>query len=156
MNTKRVIAKEAVLMELQSTTKEAAIGELIAALGAAGLIKDPAMALKAVLEREKKMSTGLQNGIAIPHGKSDAVESLVAAVGIKQAGLEFESLDGQPARIIVLTLTPASRAVLHIQFLAGISKSLGDPVIRQQILDARTPDAVIDALCTEHPTSLPG
>ena len=149
MNTKRVIVREAVLLELRSSTKESAIGELIAALQASGQVSDPEASLRAVLEREKKMSTGLQNGIAIPHGKTEGVESLIAAVGIKKDGLEFDSLDGQPARVIVLTLSPSNRAVLHIQFLAGISKALGDAATRQRILDATTPDQVIDALCTE-------
>ena len=95
------------------------------------------------------MSTGLQNGIAIPHGKSDTVENLVAAVGIKQEGVPFESLDNLPAQIIVVTLSPQNKPGPHIQFLAEISKALCDPAARENILRATSEEAVLIGLCAE-------
>ena len=109
MNPKRVLTKETIILHLKSTNKDAVIEELIDVLVASGRVKDRKAALKAVVEREKKMSTGLQSGIAIPHGKTDTVETLVAALGLKPEGLPFDSLDGQDANIIVLTVSPASR-----------------------------------------------
>lgn len=149
MNPARILTKQTVVLELKGDQKQAVIEELLDVLVAAGLIGDRTAALKVILERERKMSTGLQNGIAIPHGKSDTVEHLVAAVGVKKQGLAFESLDGQPARIIVLTLSPLSRSGPHIQFLADISKQLGDPAVRQRILECTSTDAVLDALCPD-------
>lgn len=155
MNPKRVLSKETVVLALKATSKEALIEELIDALVQSGRVKDRKAALKTVLERERKMSTGLQNGIAIPHGKTDTVESLVAALGIKKEGIDFESLDGQPCTIFLLTLSPASRTGPHIQFLADISRTLHDPAIRKQVLEATSEEAVIDLLCRERPAGAP-
>ncbi|MCS6771849.1 MAG: PTS sugar transporter subunit IIA, partial [Kiritimatiellae bacterium] len=72
MNPKRVLSKDTIVLALKATTKEGIIEELIDVLVRAGRVKDRKAALKTVLERERKMSTGLQNGIAIPHGKTDS------------------------------------------------------------------------------------
>jgi fructose-specific phosphotransferase system IIA component len=150
MNPKRVLAKETVVLSLQSTTKEDVIGELVDVLVAAGRLTDRAPALKAVLERERKMSTGLQNGIAIPHGKTDSVETLIAAIGVKKEGIPFDSLDGAPAQIFLLTLSPATRTGPHIQFLAEISRTLHDPATRQKVIEAQSADELIDLVCGDH------
>lgn len=146
MNPKRVLAKETVTLCLKGSNKESILEELIDLLVAAGRIKDRKAALKAVLEREKKMSTGLQNGIAIPHGKTDTVDSLVAALGIRKEGIDFDSLDGLPAQIFLMTLSPASRTGPHIQFLADISRTLHDAAVRQQVLDATSEEQLLDIL----------
>jgi PTS system nitrogen regulatory IIA component len=155
MNPKRVLTRETVVLNLQSEDKDGIIEELIDVLVAAGKIEDRKAALKAVMEREKKMSTGLQNGIAIPHGKTDTVESLIAALGMKKAGIAFDSLDGQPAQIILITLSPVSRTGPHIQFLADISRTLHDAKVRQRVLDAATEEDVLEILAgdqaAEHP-----
>jgi PTS system nitrogen regulatory IIA component len=152
MNPKRVLSKETVVLSLNATTKEALIEELIDVLVRSGRVKDRKAALKTVLERERKMSTGLQNGIAIPHGKTDTVESLVAALGIKKEGIDFDSLDGQPSTIFLMTLSPASRTGPHIQFLADISRTLHDPVIRQKVLNATSENEVVELLVGDRPT----
>ena len=132
---------------LKASTKESAIEELMDVLVASGQIKDRAAALKAVMDRERKMSTGLQSGIAIPHGKTDTVDTIAAAIGIKKEGLPFDSLDGLPAQIIVLTVSPTSKPGPHIQFLAEISKALADPAVREQLLNAQSADAVVEVFC---------
>jgi len=149
MNPKRVLTKETIILHLKSTNKDAVIEELIDVLVASGRVKDRKAALKAVVEREKKMSTGLQSGIAIPHGKTDTVETLVAALGLKPEGLPFESLDGQDANIIVLTVSPASRTGPHIQFLADISRTLHDAETRAKVLNADSEDDVLELLAGE-------
>ncbi len=149
MNPKRVLSKETVILRLNATTKEGLIEELVDVLVQTGRVKDRKAAIKAVLERERKMSTGLQNGIAIPHGKTDTVESLVAALGIKREGINFESLDNQPCQIFLLTLSPASRTGPHIQFLADISRTLHDAATRKQVLEAAAEDIIIDLLCRD-------
>ena len=149
MNPKRVLTKETIILHLKSTNKDAVIEELIDVLVASGRVKDRKAALKAVVEREKKMSTGLQSGIAIPHVKTDTVETLVAALGLKPEGLPFESLDGQDANIIVLTVSPASRTGPHIQFLADISRTLHDAETRAKVLNADSEDDVLELLAGE-------
>lgn len=156
MNVARVLTKKTVVMELEGSTKEAVIRELIAVLAADGHIQDADDAMRVVMERERKMSTGLQSGIAIPHGKSESVESLVAALGIKHDGIPFESLDGQPANIVVVTLSPPNRPGQHIQFLAEIGKSLGDAAVREKILSAPDADTVIAAICASVRPTSPG
>ena len=149
MNPKRVLTKETIILHLKSTNKDAVIEELIDVLVASGRVKDRKAALKAVVEREKKMSTGLQSGIAIPHGKTDTVETLVAALGLKPEGLPFDSLDGQDANIIVLTVSPASRTGPHIQFLADISRTLHDAETRAKVLNADSEADVLELLAGE-------
>lgn len=151
MNPKRVLSKDTVILALQGNHKEAVIEEMVDVLVSAGKVKDRKAALKCVLERERKMSTGLQNGIAIPHGKTDSIECLVAAIGIKREGLDFDSLDGQPAHIILLTLSPATRTGPHIQFLADISRTLHDPAVRQQVQNAASEEALLEILAGEKP-----
>jgi PTS system nitrogen regulatory IIA component len=113
---------------------------------AAGKIRDREAALKAVLDREHKMSTGMQHGIAIPHGKSDAVDSLVTAFALKKDGADFGSLDGQPSRIFVMTVSPANHTGPHIQFLAEMSQLLNDPGRRERLLNGQTPAEIIQIL----------
>jgi PTS system nitrogen regulatory IIA component len=146
MNLKKALKIEAIAAELKATTKDGVIENLVDMLVSAGKIKDRLEALRAVLEREKKMSTGMQSGIAIPHGKTDSVDELVAAFGIKHAGVEFDSLDGLPARIFVMTLCPTTRTGPHIQFLAEISRQLNDPTIRERLLQATSAEEILSIL----------
>jgi PTS system nitrogen regulatory IIA component len=146
MNLRKVLSVETVATELKATTKEGVIEELVDLLVAAGKIKDRLEALRAVLEREKKMSTGMQSGIAIPHGKTDVVEGLIAAFGMKHAGVNFEALDGQPSRIFVMTLSPVNRTGPHIQFLAEVSRQLNEPAIRERLLQATTAEDVLNII----------
>jgi PTS system nitrogen regulatory IIA component len=146
MNIRRVLTKECVVLDLQATTKDALLQELVDALVSAGRLADRDAGLKSVLERERKMSTGLQNGIAIPHGKTDAVENLVAVFGRKRAGIAFDSLDGQPAFLFLLTLSPLTRTGPHIQFLAEMSRTLHDAGIRERILASENADEVLQML----------
>ena len=141
MNLKKAISADTITLSLKGATKEAIIEEMIDLLMAAGKIrdlKDRKEVLKAVLDRERKMSTGMQNGIAIPHGKTDRVESLIAAIGVKKEGMDFGSLDGQPSKIFVMTLSPDTRT--------GISRQLSDPAVRERILNAAKPDDVMSIL----------
>lgn len=149
MNLRKVLAADTISLALKSDTKEGIIEEMIDLLMAAGKIrdlKDRKEALRVVLERERKMSTGMQNGIAIPHGKTDRVDTLVAAVALKKEGVDFGSLDGQPSRIFVMTLSPDTRTGPHIQFLAEISRQLSDASVREKVLAAERPEDVLQIL----------
>jgi PTS system nitrogen regulatory IIA component len=146
MNPKRILTKETVVLELAGGTKDAVIEELVDVLVKAGRVTDRAAALKAVIERERKMSTGLQNGVAIPHGKTDTVDGLVASFGLKKDGVAFDSLDGAPARMLLLTLSPATRTGPHIQFLAEISRTLHDPEVRRRVLECGGEEDLLEIL----------
>ena len=146
MNLKKALTKHTVRLSLQGATKGVVIEEMIDLLDGAGKLKDRKSALKAVLDREKKMSTGMQSGIAIPHGKSDSVDSLVAAVGIHKEGVDFDSIDHQPSHIFILTVSPVNRTGPHIQFLAEISRLLHEESVRKELLNAVSEDQVIEIL----------
>ena len=146
MNLKKPLTVETISLDLQGDSKEAILAEMVDLLVASGHIRDRAAVLKAVLEREKRMSTGMQNGIAIPHGKTDSVDCLVAALGIKRGGVDFGALDGQPSNIFVMTVSPDSRTGPHIQFLAEISRPLNDGAIRSKLLSATTREEVLHLL----------
>ncbi len=116
-----------------ATNKTDAIKELLRSLERQGAIDDYVSAEKAVFDREASMSTGMEFGVAIPHGRTDAVSRLVATIGLKPEGIEFESLDGMPATIIVLALSPTPTKAPHMQFMAMMSNAL-DEHGRQAIL----------------------
>jgi PTS system nitrogen regulatory IIA component len=143
---KKPLTVETISLDLRGNDKEEILAEMVDLLAASGHIRDKEAVLKAVTDREKRMSTGMQNGIAIPHGKTDSVDCLVAALGIKREGIDFGALDGQPSTIFVMTVSPDSRTGPHIQFLAEVSRPLNDASVRAKILSASTREEVLKLL----------
>ena len=146
MNLKKMLTTKLILPDLKADSKPAVIEELVDFMVQSGKITDRDAALQAVLAREEKMSTGMQNGIAIPHGKTDAVEQLLAAIAIKRGGVDFDALDGQPCSLFVITLSPETRGGPHIQFLAEISKLLSDKAVRDKLIAAETAEEILNLL----------
>jgi len=146
MNLKKILTNESILPELKADTKRGVIEEMVGLMAASGKVTDPAATIQAILAREAKMSTGMQNGIAIPHGKTDAVNQLVAAIAIHRAGVDFSAMDGKPSHIFIITLSPENRAGPHIQFLAEISRVLSRPELREKLLNAATSDEILNLL----------
>lgn len=148
MEFNEVLKNGCYCLRLNSDTKEDIIEEMVDLLVDGGKIKgeDRAAVLQAVREREKKMSTGVQHGVAIPHGKSDVVEELVTAVALKPEGIDFRSLDGEPSRIFIMTVSSVLRSGPHLQYLAEISKILNVPSFRERILKVETVDDLVGLL----------
>ncbi len=140
------LTPERVRLRLGSNTKNDLIRELLNILDEAALLNDPAEVERVVFERELELSTGLTDGIALPHGKTDTVEHLLIAMGLKPEGMDFESLDGQPARIFIFLISPASDTGPHVQCMAEIAKLLSQAELRQRILEAETPEEVVECL----------
>ena len=140
---KKLLCKENIFLDLKSCIKHDIIEEMIDRLCLAGMITNKEKVLLSVLEREKKMTTGMEHGIALPHGKTDAVNDLVVAIGIKKEGMDFDCIDHNPAKIFIMTVSPLSHTGPHIQFLAEVSKLLKDPKAREQLLAATTEEEVI-------------
>ncbi|MFH2116193.1 MAG: PTS sugar transporter subunit IIA, partial [Spirochaetota bacterium] len=105
MNLSTILSTKTVKIGLKSLDKQGVIDELIGILHSAGAIKDIQAARTAVMERESRLSTGMKFGIAIPHGKTPTVDRLVACVGVSETPIPFDSLDGKPARIFIMTLS---------------------------------------------------
>ncbi|MCL1932090.1 MAG: PTS sugar transporter subunit IIA [Treponema sp.] len=146
MNLKTVLTAETINLHLKGSTKDEIINELLDILAAAGKITDRKSALSAVMDREQKMSTGMKHGIAIPHGKSNTIQDLVACVGISDKAVDFDSLDHEPCRIFIMTLSPVEKTGPHLQFLAEISLLFKNAEKRQEILSAKTPEELIKSL----------
>ena len=139
-----LIDPECVTLELKGETKKEIIAELVDLLDSRGKLLDRNMVLEDVLEREETMSTGMENGVALPHGKSDGIADAHVAIGIKKSGVSFDSMDGDPSRLFILIVSPRKSGGLHIQFLAAIGAVIGDDTMREEVINAATPDAVVD------------
>ncbi len=146
VDLRNVVTPATINLHLKGTTKEAIIDELLETLVKAGKVKDKVATKACVLDRERKMSTGMKHGIAIPHGKTDSVDDLVACIGIADTPVDFDSLDQEPARIFIMTLSPLDKTGPHLQFLAQISLLFKSAEKREQLLKASTPEAVIKLL----------
>jgi len=146
MNLKTVLTAETINLHLKGSTKDEIINELLDILVAAGKITDRKSAFSAVMDREQKMSTGMKHGIAIPHGKSNTIQDLVACVGISDKAVDFDSLDHEPCRIFIMTLSPVEKTGPHLQFLAEISLLFKSAEKRQEILNAKNPEELIKIL----------
>ena len=146
MNLKTVITLDSIDLHLKGTKKNEIINELLDLLYRTGKIRDREAALKAVIDREDKMSTGMKHGIAIPHGKTATTENLVACIGISDNPVDFDSLDKLPCRIFIMTLSPTEKTGPHLQFLAEVSLLFKSSEKREQILKAQTPEEVLEIL----------
>jgi Kef-type K+ transport system membrane component KefB/mannitol/fructose-specific phosphotransferase system IIA component (Ntr-type) len=120
------LQRELLVADLKGESKTAVIDELLGVLVRQGLVRNEEEARQAVLAREESMSTGMQFGVAIPHGRTDAVDRLVCAIGIKHDGIDFDAIDGKPSRIFVLALSPVSAAAPHMQFMSMVSQVLNE------------------------------
>lgn len=143
MNLQKVLSPSVVKPVLEGSTKGEIIDELLSLLVATGGVSDKKKARASLFERERKMSTGMQHGIAIPHGKTSAVTTLLACIGVSRSGVEFDSLDGQPAHIFVMTLSPLDRTGPHIEFLAEVSNLLKEASRREALLAAQTAEEIL-------------
>ena len=143
---KETLTIDLVTTDLPGRSKNEVIHSLMDLVCKTGKVKDRELALKDVLEHEAGMSTGMENGIAIPHAKSDAVDELVACVGITRRKIDFENLDRKPSRIFIMTLSPRHGTGPHVQFLAEISRLLTDAKIRKSILKARNDQELLKIL----------
>ncbi len=143
MKIKQILSPAVVSTSLKSSTKEEIIRELLDLLVSAGYVSDKDEVFAALMERERKMSTGIQHGVAIPHAKTKAVKNLVACIGLKPESVDFNSLDGQPSRIFIMTLSPIDRVGPHVQFLAEVSMVIKTEEARAKILQAKTAQEVL-------------
>ena len=143
MKLKNVLSKEVIKVGLEGTTKQEILDELLDLLMQTGKVSDRETAMGGLLDRESKMSTGIQFGVAIPHAKTKAVKELIACIGIKKEGADFAALDGEPSSIFIMTLSPTDRTGPHVQFLAEISMIVKTEEARGQLLQAATPSEVL-------------
>ena len=145
------LREKAISIELQATTKEGVIRELVHLLVKAGEIKpsDEERLVPILLALEALGSTGIGHGVGIPHGKSNCVRELVAAMGISRRGVRFDSLDGEPVHVFILLVAPEDSAGPHLKALARISRLLKDRFFRESLREAKDEREVIKIIQQE-------
>ncbi|NLW86618.1 MAG: PTS sugar transporter subunit IIA [Planctomycetes bacterium] len=141
-----IISIDKIKIPLGAGTKQQAIEELVDLLVSTGDVSDKNSALGAVLEREKTRTTGIGNGLAIPHGKSTAVGKLVMAIGRPSQEIDFESVDEKPVRLIILLLSPMDMTGPHIQALARVSRLMSIDGVRRAIERAPGAQEILKAI----------
>lgn len=134
------LKKDFVFPELKSKTKDDALTELVKGLGEQVPNLDSSEALEVLVEREKLGTTGIGDGVAIPHGKIGSLEKIILAVGRSKEGVDFESLDFKPCTIFFLVLAPEHVAGMHLRILAHISRLLKDEEFRKSFMSANGRD----------------
>jgi PTS system nitrogen regulatory IIA component len=141
---------DAIEPNLKSNNKTDAIKELTALLKSTGTIADSESVAKVVLEREELGSTGIGDGIAVPHGKSDAVDKVIAAFGRSEKGIDFESeTDDIPVRLIFLLIAPTGSSGPHLLALARISRLLRNKNFREKLIKVKSKFEILDIFKSE-------
>jgi mannitol/fructose-specific phosphotransferase system IIA component (Ntr-type) len=146
MRLSELLNPQAITTRLRARTKREAIAELVERLEAAHGIQSQGEILMRVLHREEGQSTGIGNGLAIPHGKARALNRMVAACGVAQPGIDFQSVDGDPVTLFVLLAAPESVGSLQVKVLANISRVLKEESVRRALREAPSPEAFLVAL----------
>jgi fructose-specific phosphotransferase system IIA component len=137
------IQPASISINLKGNTKEEIITELVDLLHKNGKLLNRDEVLADVFQREKTMSTGMQHGIALPHGKSEGVKEMCVALGLKKDGIDFESIDNEPSKLFIMVVSPKKTQGPHIQFLASISAILKDDERRNHIMNAKSAEDII-------------
>ena len=143
------LPEEVIEADLKSDTKVGVLKELVELLANNHQIKDTNKALEVLLEREKLGSTGIGDGVAIPHAKFNDIKTLVAAFGRSREGVNFESLDNKPAHLFFLFLAPENSATLHLKILARISRLLKKTAFREALMQAKGRKEIFQAIADE-------
>ncbi|KAA3661289.1 MAG: PTS sugar transporter subunit IIA [Calditrichaeota bacterium] len=144
-----ILSNETIIMPLQSKDKNSVIEELVNKLDETKKINNREPVLEAILNREAVMSTGVGDGVAIPHGKSDSANELVAALGITEEPLDFESIDDKPVQLVWLLVGPHGKTGPHLKALSRISRLMHDKKFRNTIIAANGPDDVLNYIREE-------
>lgn len=142
MKINDILLKELMIMDLQATTKEGVIDEMIAGLSTNGIINDAAVYKEGIMKRESQTSTGLGDGIAMPHAKNKAVIKPAVVFAKSAAGVDYASLDGQPAHLFFMIAAPEGANNVHLEVLASLSRLLINPDFTASLKKAQTPEEV--------------
>jgi fructose-specific phosphotransferase system IIA component len=141
-----LIEEKVVKTPLQSKDKPEVLRELVQILKDAGEIDDFESVLKAAQEREEKQSTGLEQGIAVPHCKTVAVTSLKFAMGIAPHGIDFDAMDGQPSKLFFLLVAAPNQAGPHVEALAEIAKLARSKAFCNALVAAQNAKEVVELM----------
>lgn len=155
MRLSEILKPQNIRVSLEAITKTDAITELVELLAANGDLLEKGKVLDAVLEREATRTTGIGNGLAIPHGKCGGVDHLVMAIGKAATPIEFQAIDGRPVTLIWLLASPPDKTGPHITALARISKLMTVDKFRKLINDAQSAEQVYQIIIDQENALLP-
>lgn len=144
-----MVAIEAVVPYLKNTTKDGIIGELSGVISAVYPKHNKDEITQALIEREKLGSTGIENGVAIPHAKLNNLEQIIIAVGRSIPGVDFKAHDGNKSHIFFVLLAPANSQGMHLKTLAQLSRILKDDSVRSRLMGAETREEILNILRRE-------
>lgn len=141
-----LLSEDVVKADLEAESRDEVFEELIGCLVDNDDLESNDAALKALHDREEILSTGIGEGLAIPHAKMDEIDEFLAAFARIPDGVDFKSLDGKPAHLIFLLLSPKGEAGRHVRVLARVSRILKNANFRERLLDAESPDKILDLI----------
>lgn len=144
-----ILTKDRIKIPLENTNKEQVIQEMVDVIDSSIKLNNKNQILKAVLDREAVMSTGVGDEVAIPHGKSDGVQDILAALGIAKSPIDFQSLDEKPVRLIWLLIGPQEKTGAHLKALSRISRLMHKKDFRERLIATRAPNDAIDVINSE-------
>ena len=141
-----ILPKEAIVPELKARTKREVLEELSEALvGVKNYLKRDEL-VEVLMERERLGSTGIGEGVAIPHGKLKDLDQLLICFGRSTEGIDFDSMDGKPAHLFFLLVAPENSAGIHLRALAKISRLLRSVSLRQKLFNASSRDEIFEII----------
>lgn len=144
MKISDILSTDVIAVNLETTDKEDAIKKVIDLGAKSKKILDIEKVSSTIFEREKLVSTGVGKGFAIPHGKTDSIEDVVAAFAITKDPIDFDSIDGEPVRFIFLLIGKENLLNTHIKLLSRISRLMNKDEFREKLLEAATPEEVLE------------
>lgn len=143
MKISDILEEKLVVTNLSGNTKDDIINKLVDIVSQSPRVLDKEKVRAAIFEREKIMSTGVGNGFAIPHGKTDAVADIVAAFGVTAQPIPYQSLDEKPVRLVFLLVGKDNLVGPHIKLLSRISRLMNKEEFRNRLLETKTPQEII-------------
>lgn len=146
MSIGEMLTEKLIEPDLKGRTKQQVIEELLDLLVNDRKIDEREIALNDLLEREQYLSTGLENGLAVPHAKTAAAKSLLVSFGVSRNGLDFDSLDGKPAHFIFLVLSPRDTSGPHIKTLAQITRNFRENGMGRKLLEATDRSQILELI----------
>lgn len=149
MKISELLVPEVMILDLKAKTKQAAFEEMINRLYEAGRITDKKVFLEGILARESQTTTGLGDGIAMPHAKNSAVKMPTVAFARSTAGVDYQAMDGQPVHLLFMIAVPANANNTHLEALASLSRYLLQDGFMDKLKQATTPDDVVNLFTTQ-------
>ncbi len=149
------MSKDLVIPDLEGRDRDGVLKELLARIGSSNVELDLDGALRALIERERAVTTAVGYGLAIPHARLPNLQRSVACFGRSKNGVDFKALDGEPTHLFLAILTPAGRNTAHLTALARATRLFRGPPFRQRLIDAEDSDQIWQAIAEQDATLNP-